>query len=88
MSYTYSCKHYNIFDICPKSVFAKSITVERQYNEVHAKGLSKFARYNEVSLYRIEVLFYIFYYYWGKQNRSLYRGLRYIESKHVRAAKP
>ena len=23
--------------------------------------------------------FYIFYFYWGKENRSLYRGLRYIE---------
>ena len=27
----------------------------------------------------IEVLFHIFYYYWGKENRSLYRGLCYIE---------
>ena len=27
----------------------------------------------------IEVFFRIFYYYWGKENRSLYRGLRYIE---------
>ena len=23
----------------------------------------------------IEVLFHIFYHYWGKENRSLYRGL-------------
>ena len=27
----------------------------------------------------VEVLFRIFYYYWGKENLSLYRGLRYIE---------
>ena len=27
----------------------------------------------------MDVLFHIFYYYWGKENRSLYRGLRYIE---------
>ena len=27
----------------------------------------------------IEVLFHIFYYYWGKKFRSLYRELRYIE---------
>ena len=27
----------------------------------------------------IEVLFHIFYYYWGKENRSLYRGHRSIE---------
>ena len=34
-----------------------------------AKGLAKFVHFNEVS----------FYYYWGKEIRSLYRGLRYIE---------
>ena len=27
----------------------------------------------------IEVLFHVFYYYWGKQNRSLYRELRHID---------
>ena len=27
----------------------------------------------------IEVLFQIFCYYWGKENRSLHRGLRYAE---------
>ena len=27
----------------------------------------------------MDVLFHIFYYYWGKENRSLYRGLRYTE---------
>ena len=27
----------------------------------------------------IEVLSHMFYYYWGKENRSLYRWLRYIE---------
>ena len=31
----------------------------------------------------IEVLFYIFYYYWGKENRSLYRGLLYIEVRYI-----
>ena len=30
-----------------------------------------------------EVLFHIFYYYWGKENRSLYRELRYIDSGFV-----
>ena len=35
-------------------------------------------RYIEVRY--IEVLFHIFYYYWGKENRSLYRGRRYIET--------
>ena len=31
----------------------------------------------------IEVLFHIFYYYWGEENRSLYRGLRYIEARYI-----
>ena len=31
----------------------------------------------------IEVLFHIFYYYWGKENRSLYRGLRYIKVRLI-----
>ena len=26
----------------------------------------------------MEVLFHIFYYYWGKENRSLYRGLSFV----------
>ena len=25
----------------------------------------------------------MFYYYWGKENRSLYRGLRYIEVRYI-----
>ena len=47
-----------------------------------AKGLAKFVHCNEVLLY-IKVLFYIFYYYWGKEIRSLYRGLRYIEVRSI-----
>ena len=31
----------------------------------------------------IEVLFLIFYYCWGKENRSLYRVLRYIEVRYI-----
>ena len=41
--------------------------------------MAKFVRY-------IEVLFrtlYTFYYYWGKENYSLYRGLRYIEVRCI-----
>ena len=41
-----------------------------------AKGLAKFVRYNEV-------LFCIFYYYWGNENRSLYGGLCYIEARYI-----
>ena len=31
----------------------------------------------------IEVLFHIFYYYWGEENRSLYRRLHYIEFRYI-----
>ena len=31
----------------------------------------------------IEVLFHIFYYYWDKENRSLCRGLRYVEVPYI-----
>ena len=31
----------------------------------------------------MEVLFRMFYCYWGKENRSLYRGLRYIEVRYI-----
>ena len=36
------------------------------------------------SLYRgIEVIFHIFYHYWGKENRSLHRGLRYKKVRYI-----
>ena len=31
----------------------------------------------------IEVLFHICDYYWGKENRSLYRGVRYITVRYI-----
>ena len=42
----------------------------------------KFVRYDEVSIY-IEVVFHIFNFYRGEQNRSLYRGLHYIEVHYI-----
>ena len=42
-----------------------------------AKGLAKFVCHT--MLHYIEVLFHIFYCYWGTENHSLYRGLHYIE---------
>ena len=38
--------------------------------------MEKFVRNNEV-------LFIIFYYYWGKENRSLYQGHRHIEVRYI-----
>ena len=32
----------------------------------------------------MEVLFHIFYYYWGEEYRLLYRGLRYIEVRYIK----
>ena len=44
-----------------------------------AKGLANFVRYNEVSLYRGSYNCITR----GKENRSLYRGLRYIEVRYI-----
>ena len=32
----------------------------------------------------MEVIFHIFYYYWGNENRALYRGLCYIEVRYIK----
>ena len=52
-------------------------TVEPRYKEIRAKGLITCVRYARFRY--IKVLFHTFYYYEGKENRLLYRGLRYIE---------
>ena len=31
----------------------------------------------------MEVLFHLFRYHWGKENRSSYGGLRYIEVRYI-----
>ena len=50
--------------------------MEPRFNEVPRDWQKMFA----ITRFRcIEVLFHIFYYYWGKENRSLYRGLCYID---------
>ena len=48
-----------------------------------AKELAKRAPYYEVSLHRGSFS-YIFCYCWCKKNRSLYRGLRYIEVRYIK----
>ena len=53
--------------------------VEPRYNEglrQNALAIPKFRH--------IEVLFHIFYYYWGKEDRSFYPGLRYIEVHYIK----
>ena len=58
------------------------ITIQWNVDITKCKGTGKtlFA----ITRFRyIEVLFHIFYYYGGKENRSLKRGLRYIEVRHI-----
>ena len=55
--------------------------MEPRYNEGPRDWQNLFA----IKRFRyIKVLFHImFYYYWGKENRSLYRGLHYIEVHYI-----
>ena len=54
--------------------------MEPPYNEGPRNWQNLFA----ITRFRyIEVHFHIFYYYWGKENRSLYQGLRYIEVRYI-----
>ena len=57
-------------------------TVEPQYNKVPMDWKNLFAI---PRLGYIEILFHIFCYYKGQENRSLYRGLRYIEVCYTEA---
>ena len=41
------------------------------------KGRAQYVRYSKVSLH--QGFFHIFHRYWAEENRSLYRGFRYIE---------
>ena len=52
--------------------------MEPRYKEVPKDWQNYFVRYNEVSLYRDT------FPYWGKQNRALYRGFRYMEVRYIK----
>ena len=55
-------------------------TVEPQYN----KGWREWQNLFAITRFcYIEVLFHLFYYYQGKENRSLYWGLHYIEFRYI-----
>ena len=53
-----------------------SSTVEPRFNKGPRDGQNLFTI---TRFHCIDVLFHVFYYYWGKENRSLYRKFRYIE---------
>ena len=62
-----------------KNKYGDSYTLEPRYSE-GPRDWQKYVPYNEVSLYRGSLIFIYFpSKCWGKQNRSLYPGLRYIE---------
>ena len=54
--------------------------VEPRYNERPRDWHNLFAK---TRFRYMEVLFHIFYYYLGKESRSLNRGLRYIEVCYI-----
>ena len=55
-------------------------TVEPRYNE----GLRDWQNVFALMSFRfIEFLFHLFYFYWGIENRSLYRGRFYIEVRYI-----
>ena len=56
--------------------------MEPQYNKVPLDWQNLFAI---PRLRYIEILFHTFYYYWGKENRTSYRGLRYTEVRYIEA---
>ena len=55
-------------------------TVEPQHNEGPRDWQNLFAR---TRFRYVEVLFHLFCCYWGKENRSSYGGLRYIEFRYI-----
>jgi len=56
-------------------------TVEQRYNEEPWDWENMFVI---TRLRYIDVIFHIFNYYWGKENRLLYRGLRYTEVRYIK----
>lgn len=70
-------------------VLSENTSSRETYAGRHPKGRTIVEpRFNErprdwQSVLYTEVLFHIFHYYLGKENRSLYRGLRYIEVRYI-----
>ena len=55
--------------------------VKPEYNKVPSDWQNLYA----VTSFRyIKVLFHMFYYYWGKDNRLLYRGLPYTKVRYIK----
>ena len=57
------------------------VTVEARYNEGPRDWQNLFAI---TRFLYVEVIFHIFYYYWGKENHSLCPGLCYTEVRYIK----
>ena len=57
--------------------------MEPRYNEGPTDWQNVFAM-NESSFY--QGYFPYIYYYWGEEYRSLYRGLRYMETRYIKVS--
>ena len=73
---SYAQESYSDVPVAPRRRTYSGTSIQRT-----TEGLAKFVRYNEFLLYR--GCFSYIYYNWGKKNRSLYRGLRYIEVRYI-----
>ena len=68
------------FDRITSQMVSSTSSVEPRYNE----GTTGLQNLFAITRFRyMEVLFHIFYYYWGEENRSLNWGLRYIEVRYI-----
>ena len=66
---------YDLIFCCPLN------KVEPHYNKVPRDWQNLFA----ITKFRyIKVLFHMLYYYWGKENRLLYRGLPYTKVRYIK----
>ena len=73
---------FELFHTRKLRYLSRTHTVELRFNE-RPRGWSWADRYIRRFRYIEFFFFHIFYYYWGKENRSLYRGLRYIEVLYI-----
>ena len=58
------------------------MSVEARYNEGRRGDWQNLFE----AFHHIEVLLHIFYYYWGRESRSLYRELCYLEVRYIEVA--
>ena len=74
---------YTVFGVCCSCASREKLKEKNKQDIVEHRlnqGPREWQNLLAITRFRyIEVLSHMFYYYWGKENRSLYRWLRYIE---------